>query len=580
MSYRNLHTAARGVASCAITVSLVATLAGCGLFTRATDEPAVIESKATQTQTQTQTQTSDQSGSTPKADDGATATTDENIVYIEDVEGLGLVADEGMAMAPSEVMPYEGYDPYNTEEYNAIEEKGFVSAATSPLSTISSDVDTASYCNLRRMLRDGWTMDEIDAGAVRIEEMLNYFSYDYATPQKGADLFGLSARVGDCPWNADTKLVTLGFATSPEAASIAEAGSNLVFLIDVSGSMESADKLGLLKDSFDELVSHLGENDRVSIVTYASGEEVVLEGARGDEQRKIMRAINRLQASGSTNGEAGLKMAYELAQENFIEGGVNRIVLASDGDLNVGMSSESDLHDYVDKQRDTGIYLSVLGFGSGNYKDNKMETLADHGNGSYHYIDCVEEAERVLGEKLTANLVPLADDVKLQVEFNPALVKGYRLIGYENRAMADEDFRNDEKDAGDVGPGHQFTVAYEVALTDSKQEVAQTDLKYGQESTGNADVSEWLTATIRYQPADGSDVREQQLAVGEDDWQRDPDKDWHFQAAVVELGMLLRDSSYAGTASFDQINELLDKGGVEGSVEREGFADLADLALG
>jgi Ca-activated chloride channel family protein len=252
--------------------------------------------------------------------------------------------------------------------------------------------------------------------------------------------------------------------------------------------------------------------------------------------------------------------------------------MASDGDLNVGMSSESDLHDYVDEQRETGIYLSVLGFGSGNYKDNKMETLADHGNGSYHYIDCIEEAERVLGTRLTANLVPLADDVKLQVEFNPAQVKGYRLIGYENRAMADEDFRDDEKDAGDVGPGAQFTVAYEVALTDSKQEIATSDLKYDNGSTGDATSDEWLTATIRYQPADGGDTNEQVVAVGKRDLAKDPGEDWRFQAAVIELGMLLRDSDYAGTASLDQIEDLVGTGKL--NAEREGFLELADLALG
>ena len=563
MSYKHTQVLTRSVATMAITASLVSALAGCGLFQA--EKPTASDVK----QDDAQTQTAPTSGT--NAPDYDTVDGGEVEAYpMEDVtsEEMGLVATSTESSMPD----------FNTEEYSTIEETGFISAATRPLSTVSSDVDTASYCNIRRMLRDGWTAEEIDTGAVRIEEMLNYFSYDYGTP-KGDDLFDITMHVGDCPWNADTKLVTLGFATAPEASAIAEKGSNLVFLIDVSGSMDSADKLGLLKDAFDELVSHLDEDDRVSIVTYAGGEDVVLEGARGDEQRKIMRAINRLHADGSTNGEAGLKMAYEVAKDNYIEGGVNRIVMASDGDLNVGISSESDLHDFVDQQRESGIYLSVLGFGTGNYKDNKMETLADHGNGSYHYIDCVEEAERVLGEKLTANLVPLCDDVKVQVEFNPATVKGYRLIGYENRAMADEDFRNDEKDAGDVGPGAQFTVAYEVALTDSAQEVATSDLKYGQESAGDAGSDEWLTATIRYQPADGSEVREQQASVAEADWQRKPGEDWNFQAAVIEFGMLLRDSEYAGTASADQMHELLAEGGIEGSDEREGFADLVDLAF-
>ena len=564
MSRKHTQVLTRSIASMAITASLVSALAGCGFMQAGQPKQGVVEEDVAQTQVDS-TSESDVS-----KNDAMSGGSEMDAYPMEDIsyEELGLIATSTESGMPD----------FNTEEYSSIEETGFISAATRPLSTVSSDVDTASYCNIRRMLRDGWTPEEIDTGAVRIEEMLNYFSYDYGTP-KGEDLFDITVHVGDCPWNADTKLVTLGFATAPEADSIAEKGSNLVFLIDVSGSMDSADKLDLLKDSFEELVSHLDEDDRVSIVTYAGGEEVVLEGAHGDERREIMRAINRLRAEGSTNGEAGLQMAYEVARRNYIEGGVNRIVMASDGDLNVGISSESDLHDFVDEQRESGIYLSVLGFGTGNYKDNKMETLADHGNGSYHYIDCVEEAERVLGEKLTANLVPLCDDVKVQVEFNPATVKGYRLIGYENRAMADEDFRNDEKDAGDVGPGAQFTVAYEVALTDSAQEVAASDLKYGQESSGDKSSDEWLTATIRYQPADGSKVREQQRSVAEGDWQRKPGEDWNFQAAVIEFGMLLRDSDFAGTASAKQIRSLLDDGGVEGSDEREGFADLVDLAF-
>ena len=544
---KQLQGLVRPVASAAITVSLVSALAACGLL--GCELAGAPEGPRADIKSEQQVE--------------SMAVADGDACYEEVANGL---------------MVDEPYAPdFNTEEYAALKEQGFVSAATRPLSTVSADVDTASYANLRRMLRDGWTAEEIDTGAVRIEEMLNYFAYDYATP-RGDDLFGVTVHVGDCPWNDQTKLVTLGFATAPEATAVAEKGSNLVFLVDVSGSMDSPDKLGLLKDAFGELVSHLGKNDRVSIVTYAGGEEVVLEGARGDQEGKIMRAIRRLRAEGSTNGEAGLQKAYEVARRNYIEGGVNRIVMASDGDLNVGMTSESDLHDYVDQQRETGVYLSVLGFGSGNYKDNKMETLADHGNGSYHYIDCVEEAERVLGERLTANLVPLADDVKVQVEFNPATVKGYRLIGYENRAMADEDFRNDEKDAGDVGPGAQFTVAYEVALVGSGQEIGQTELKYGQDDASASQGDEWLTATVRYQPVDGTDVREQTQVVGAGDLRRNPGSDWHMQAAVIELGMLLRGSDYAGTADYDAIRELLEQAGP--TAQADELAELADLALG
>ncbi len=467
-------------------------------------------------------------------------------------------------------------DPnFNTEEYSAVEERGFTSTKANPLSTVSADVDTASYCNVRRMVNQGMSLKDIPSGSVRIEEMLNYFDYDYVQPT-GDDKFSMQAQSAPCPWNPDTQLLVLGFATGKEAKA-ADKGSNLVFLVDVSGSMNSPDKLDLLQDSFATLLESLGPNDRVSIVTYASGEDIVLEGASGDDSKEILRAIYKLNAHGSTNGEAGLKQAYEVAQRNFIEGGVNRIIMASDGDLNVGITSESDLYDFVDGKRESGIYLSVLGFGSGNYKDNKMETLADHGNGSYHYIDCQEEAERVLKEKLTANLVPFADNVKVQVEFNPAQVKGYRLIGYENRALADEDFRNDAVDAGDVGPNQQFTVAYEVALADSKQEVAEPELKYGSQAGSASSASyasasdDWLTCTMRYHVFDGDKMQEQQLAVDKSNVADNPSDDWKFAAAVIEFGMLARDSKYAGTASTDSIIDLL---GTNLNDERDGFKRL------
>jgi Ca-activated chloride channel family protein len=449
----------------------------------------------------------------------------------------------------------------------AIEETGFVSTATSPLSTVSADVDTASYANLRRMLQDGYALSDIPAGAVRIEEMLNYFDYGYAKPT-GDDRFAITAKTGACPWNADTQLLVLGFATPQE---VQDKPANLVFLIDVSGSMDYPDKLELLQDSFATLLEHLDGDDRVSIVTYSGQEEVVLEGAKGDDDKAILRAMYRLRADGSTNGEAGLRMAYEVAERNKIEGGVNRIVMASDGDLNVGMTSESDLHDFVDKKRESGIYLSVLGFGDGNYKDNKMETLADHGNGQYHYIDSIDEAEKVLSRDLMSNIVPFADDVKLQVEFNPAQVKGYRLIGYENRAMADEDFRDDTKDAGDIGPNAQFTVVYEVALVGSAQNVATSELKYQQAPAGTGD--EWATATLRYRAFDDGQVHEQAQAItgteGADD-------DWKFAAAVAEFGMIARDSSYVGTATLDSVLDLLD--GIQLDDTCAGFRDLVKLA--
>lgn len=498
-------------------------------------------------------------------------------------EGEYMSAPSSNAMGTAYEMGYTDVEviDWNTEEYAAVDEGGFILSATRPLSTVSADVDTASWCNLRRMVREGYTLssaehkdDEdtwggydmtIPSGAVRIEEMLNYFDYDYAAPKAG-ERFSVTTNLGPCPWNDKTELLTLGFATADEDIA-SDKGRNLVFLIDVSGSMDSRDKLDLLQDSFKELVKQLDEKDRISVVTYASNEELVLDGASGDNKKEITRAINRLHADGSTNGERGLEMAYEVAERNFIEGGVNRIVMASDGDLNVGMTSESDLHDYVSKKRESGIYLSVLGFGSGNYKDTKMETLADDGNGSYHYIDCIEEAERVFGERLCANLVPFADDVKVQVEFNPEQVKAYRLIGYENRGLADEDFRDDTVDAGDVGPDSQFTVAYEIVRADSDFEVAGSDLKYQETTTTGSD--EWLTATLRYHAFEDDETHEQTATVSEKTWSENPSEDWSFQAAVIELGMLMRDSEYAGTSSLSDVQKLA-------GTDRGGFLEVVD----
>ncbi len=334
-------------------------------------------------------------------------------------------------------------------------------------------------------------------------------------------------------------------------------GSNLVFLIDTSGSMESSDKLPLLQQAFSMLAGNLSGKDRISIATYASLERIVLSGCPGSDATRMIRAIRSLEADGSTNGEAGFEAAYETAQESFIDGGVNRIIMASDSDLNVGMSSESALLDYVDQKRETGIYLSVLGFGAGNYKDNKIETLADHGN--FHYIDPTDEAEKVLVDDMAANLVPLADDVKIQVEFNPAEVKGYRLIGYENRAMADEEFENDSADAGDIGPNAQFTVAYEIVPVGSDFEIGASNLKYQGARTGTAMPDEWLTCAMRYKPVGESAVRERRAVVSSNDLAVSPSDDWKFAAAVIEFGMVLRDSEQRGTATLDTARELLDE---------------------
>ncbi len=489
--------------------------------------------------------------------------------------GTDAAADEGSE--PEALTPTGEWQEtdWNTEEYDVISESPFVAVADRPLSTFAADVDTASYANLRRLIREGYSLDQIPSGAIRTEELVNYFRYDYPAPARG-EPFGVSAEISPCPWNSDTLLLVLGLATEPLDYENAPA-SNLVFLLDVSGSMDSPDKLPLLQDAFTYLVERLGPKDTVSIVTYAGEERVVLDGANGNEDKEILRAIRRLSAGGSTDGQSGLEMAYRLAQKNYIEGGNNRIIMASDGDLNVGMTSVSDLHDYVSEQRQNGVYLSVLGFGQGNYKDNKMETLADHGNGNYHYIDCLDEAEKVLGEDITATLLTVADDVKLQIEFNPAYVKGYRQIGYENRQLATADFKDDSKDGGEVGAGHQVTVAYELVPLDSDMEVQGTDLKYQDSGSlsGTADSGEWLTLSVRYKNPGASESRLLAYAFGEAELTDSPSRDWRFVSAVAALSLVIRDSAYKGDTSLDQVLDTLD--GLDLSDPyREEFRDLVE----
>ncbi len=451
----------------------------------------------------------------------------------------------------------QSYD-WNTEEYSAVEESGFKSVANEPLSTFSADVDTASYSNLRRMIETGYSMDMIPEGAVRIEEMLNYFSYDYQLPKK-SEPFGVTTVIGDCPWNEDAKLLQIGLKT--QEIDFGEApDSNLVFLLDVSGSMCTDDKLPLLQKSFSMLVQELGRKDTVSIVTYAGSDCVILEGESGDNQEEIIEAVNALEAGGSTNGADGIETAYALAEQYFIEGGNNRVILATDGDLNVGASSESELKKLITEKKESGVYLSVLGFGTGNIKDNKMETLADCGNGNYAYIDSIGEAKKVLVEQMGATLVTVAKDVKLQVEFNPAYIKGYRLLGYENRALATEDFDDDRKDAGEIGAGHMVTALYEIIPVDSEQKIPETELKYqnNKNDTGVRN-GEWLNLKIRYKEPDADESLLREYPVTEEDYESEPSEDFYFAAAVAEFGLMLRDSEYKGTASFENVRALLKK---------------------
>lgn len=448
----------------------------------------------------------------------------------------------------------------NTEEYSKWEERGFCSVWKEPLSTFSVDVDTASYSNLRRLLTEGYSLEELPRGAVRIEELLNYFSYDYEEP-KGQEPFGVTTKLGVCPWNEEAQLLMIGLKTEDIDYSQAPP-SNLVFLLDVSGSMSHEDKLPLLQESFVLLAENLTEKDRISIVTYAGDDEVVLRGAAGNETRKIKKAINQLEAGGGTNGSKGIETAYEIAEENFIKGGNNRIILATDGDLNIGLTTEEELEELITEKKESGIYLSVLGFGAGNLKDNKMEVLADKGNGNYAYIDSLREARKVLVEEMTATLLTICKDVKLQVEFNPSVVSDYRLIGYENRALNREDFEDDTKDAGEIGAGHRVTVLYELILKEPITDLSE---------------EEWLTLSIRYKKPAEDTSNLLRYPVSYEDYQSSPDDDFVFAAAVAEFGLLASDSAYAGDASLKHVRSAL-KGITLDDEYKEEFYELVKMA--
>lgn len=458
-------------------------------------------------------------------------------------------------------------ETYSSEEYSQWDEKGYVSVMKEPLSTFAADVDTASYSNLRRMIRDGYDLESIPEGAARIEEMVNYFSYDYKGPE-GEEPFGVTTQISQCPWNTEAELLMIGLKTEDIDYSQAPP-SNLVFLLDVSGSMDSYDKLPLLQESFGLLAENLSNKDRISIVTYAADTRTVLDGARGNETRKILHALNSLEAGGGTYGSKGIETAYALAQRNFIQGGNNRVILATDGDLNIGMTTEEELEDLVTAKKESGIFLSVLGFGTGNIKDNKMETLADKGNGNYAYIDGLREANKVLAEELSATLLTICKDVKFQVEFNPAVVKSYRLLGYENRALDKEDFQDDTKDAGEIGAGHCVTVLYELTLKDgmnpgmSGKEIK--DLKYSKEYeqelgrpiTESTAYKEWLTVSVRYKKPAEKTSSLLEYPVGYESYTTAPTEDFVFAAAVAEFGLLASHSQYPEDASLYHVDNTL-----------------------
>ncbi len=511
----------------------------------------------------------------------------------EDSRENGIMAMEDAASGGGYLESCYDYDipmepAPNSEEYSEWTEKGFSVVMQKPLSTFSADVDTASYSNMRRLIREGYDLDSLPEGAVRIEEMLNYFSYDYNEPV-GEEPFGVTTQIGKCPWNDEAELLMIGLKTEDIDYSKAPS-SNLVFLLDVSGSMYSDDKLPLLQESFGLLTENLTAKDRVSIVTYAGEDKVVLEGARGDETEKILDALDSLEAGGGTYGSKGIETAYELAEENFIKGGNNRIILATDGDLNIGLTSEEELEELITEKKESGIFLSVLGFGAGNIKDNKMETLADKGNGNYAYIDCLREANKVLVEEMSATLLTICKDVKFQVEFNPAVVERYRLLGYENRALAKEDFDDDTKDAGEIGAGHSVTALYEIVLKEPLSGMSEDEidgLKYSEEyqkesggaqTASSATQKEWLTISIRYKRPAAEDSDILSYPVGYESYFDDPSDDFKFAAAVAEFGLLASHSDYPEDASAKNVKKVLKSIDLDDEYKAE-FLELVQEAL-
>ena len=445
-------------------------------------------------------------------------------------------------------------EDFNTENYDDNTENGFHRVTDDPLSTFSIDVDAASYSNVRRFLNEGQLPP---AGAVRIEEMINYFKYQYPQPVNN-DPFSISTEIGECPWNQQNKLLMIGLQGKEIPLDDLPA-SNLVFLIDVSGSMMQENKLPLVKASLKLLTNKLRIQDNISIVVYAGNAGVVLPATSGNRKDAIMQAIDGLEAGGSTAGGAGIKLAYKIARDNKMSQGNNRVILCTDGDFNVGASSDDDMVRLIEKERNSGVYLTVLGFGMGNYKDNKMQQLADKGNGNHAYIDGINEAKKVLINEFGGTLFTIAKDVKLQVEFNPATIAGYRLIGYENRMLNKEDFNDDKKDAGELGSGHTVTALYEIipAGSNSKYLKKVDELKYQSKpakETANFETGELLTVKFRYKQPTGDMSKLIVNTVKGITIPFDKTSDnFRFASAVASFGMLLRDSEFKGTSNYNNV---------------------------
>ena len=492
---------------------------------------------------------------------------------------------ENVPLSPAAPVPGRGFGsrtgPANapgTESYTPVYENPFSTVTDQPLSTFGLDVDTASYANIRRFLLNNQLPPR---DAVRIEEMLNYFTYDYPAP-RGSDPFALYVEMGECPWNPAHQLALVGLKAK-DVTPRQQPPLNLVFLIDISGSMGHPNKLTLIKQAFRLLVPQLTERDSVSIVVYADNSRVVLTSTSGDQHRRIIDAIESLEARGATNGGDGIQNAYAQATENFIKGGINRVILCTDGDFNVGITDQAQLVRLIEQQAQSGVFLNVFGFGMGNLKDSTMQKLANKGNGQYAYIDDIDEARKVLVDQARATLITVAEDVKLQVEFNPAHVQAYRLIGYEKRALAARDFNNDRKDAGEMGAGHTVTALYEIVPAgEVTGEPGVDPLKYQPAKNRSAIAAggEWATVKLRYKEPNAATsqlltaaLKNQQLR-----WRTASD-DFQFAAAVATFGMVLRDSPHKADANLGLALELAEAGrGRDAKGYRSEFIDLVKRA--
>ena len=481
-----------------------------------------------------------------------------------------LAAEPAMAEIAVEPAPPP---EFSTEEYDRIYENAFKDTLQNPLSTFSIDVDTASYSNVRRFIESNQLPPK---DAVRIEEMINYFDYDYPEPA-GEHPFSIVAEIAACPWQAQNKLVHIGLkGKGPDYDNLKPC--NLVFLIDSSGSMEDRSKLPLLKKSLGLLLDNLGDSDRVAIVAYAGSAGLVLPSTPASGKDDILDALDGLEAGGSTAGGEGIDLAYKVAKQNLIKGGNNRVILATDGDFNVGVSSTSELVRTIEEKRKDGIYLTILGFGMGNYKDGRMEQISNAGNGNYFYIDNIREAEKVFVREMRANMFTIADDVKIQIEFNPAKVSAWRLIGYENRLLAKEDFDDDTKDAGELGAGHTVTALYEIVQAGAKSDTPVSkagDLKYQESRVKPAAgaTSEIMTVKFRYKPVGQQESRLIETAVADrGESFVASSENFRFSAAVAGFGMLLRDSKFKNALTYEDVIEI-----AKGAVGEDESGDRAEF---